>query len=52
MIKVITEKLTQNPSYLKKGDEWLAAKFNCSPRTVRSIKNKLKNVKREYLQSL
>lgn len=52
MIKNITDKLTSNPSYLKKGDEWLANKFSCSPRTIRRIKQSLSNVKRDYLSSL
>ena len=52
MIKTITDFLTNNPSYLKKGDTFLASKFNCSPRTVRRIKGQLKEVKRKYLRSL
>jgi hypothetical protein len=52
MIKIITEKLTQCPSYLKKGDEALAKRFGCSPKTIRRIKTQLKDVKREYISSL
>jgi hypothetical protein len=52
MISKITEFLTSNPSYLKKGDEFLAEKFSCSPRTISRIKTNLKEVKRKYLRSL
>lgn len=52
MIKQITQFLKQKRSYLKKGDEYLAAKFGCSPRTINRIKRSLINEKREYIASL
>jgi hypothetical protein len=51
-IKNITAKLTTNPSYMKKGDNWLAAYFDCSPNTIRRIKRELAAVKRQYISSL
>jgi hypothetical protein len=52
MIKQITNFLTEKRSYLKKGDEYLATKFGCSPRTINRIKRSLINVKRDYIASL
>lgn len=52
MIKTITNFLTNHPSYLKKGDAFLAEKFNCGIRTIRQIKTQLKSTKRSYLRSL
>lgn len=52
MVKNIVNKLTNCPSYLKKGDEWLADYFGCSPKTIRRIKGQLKEVKQNYIQSL
>lgn len=52
MIKTITDFLSTKRSYLKKGDEYLADKFGCSPKTINRIKRNLKNVKREYIASL
>lgn len=52
MIRNITNKLTGSPSYLKKGDAWLADYFGCSETTIRRIKNQLKEVKRAYVNSL
>ena len=52
MIKAITEKLTECPSYLKKGDFWLADYFKCSPLTIKRIKASLREVKRDYVDNL
>lgn len=52
MVKNITTKLTSNPSYLKKGDAWLADYFDCSEKTIRKIKGQLRMVKRNYVRSL
>lgn len=52
MIQTITNFLTSKPSYLKKGNDYLAEKFNCSPRTIRRIKANLMGVKRSYIASL
>ena len=52
MKKTIVTKLTNSPSYLKKGNEWLATYFGCSPRTIRTIKGQLREVKRNYITSL
>jgi hypothetical protein len=52
MIKQITEHLTNCPSYLKKGDEWLAEYFGCGETTIRKIKKNLRMVKRDYIASL
>lgn len=48
MIKNIKEKLTKNPSYLRIGNKRLASKFNCSERTIKRVKNSLKEVKEQY----
>ena len=48
----ITRKLRTNPSYLKKGDTWLANHFSCSPKTIKKIKNELSDVKRNYVSTL
>jgi len=52
MVKKITEHLTEHPSYLMKGDEWLAEYFGCGETTIRKIKAKLRTVKRAYIASL
>jgi hypothetical protein len=52
MIKRITDHLTTCPSYLKKGDEWLADYFGCAETTIRKIKKDLREVKRNYVASL
>lgn len=51
-IQEIKTKLTRQASYLKKGDQWLASYFNCSPKTIRQIKSDLREVKRSYVNSL
>lgn len=48
----ITTTLRNKPSYLKKGDYWLADNFGCSPKTAKKIKQSLTNVKRRYVKSL
>lgn len=52
MIKEITNFLKGKPSYLKKGDKFLADKFGCSERTIRTIKGRLSDTKKQYLESL
>ena len=51
-INNITQKMKANPSYLKKGDTWLANYFNCSPRTARNIKKSLASTKKRYTSNL
>jgi hypothetical protein len=48
----ITQILKTKPSYLKKGDSWLAENFGCSQKTARTIKRSLTNVKKRYIKSL
>lgn len=48
----LTRKLRTNPSYLKKGDAWLANRFNLSTKTIRKIKTELNEVKRTYISTL
>ena len=52
MIKSITNFLKAKPSYLKKGNTYLASKFNCSTKTIENIKRNLADVKRNYIASL
>lgn len=48
----IENHLVTNPSYFKWSAERLAAKFNCSVKTIQSITKKLEAVRQNYLQSL
>lgn len=52
MIKQITTFLKNKPSYLKKGDAYLATKFGCSERTISRIKSDLSEIKKRYIASL
>ena len=47
----IEQHLQSNPSYFKWSDKRLAAKFNCSVRTIRSIVRNLDAEKKAYLRS-
>lgn len=48
----ITNTLKSKPSYLKKGDNWLASYFGCSTRTAKQIKRSLASTKKRYIKSL
>jgi hypothetical protein len=46
--KEIKQELLAKKSYFKKGKDWLAEKFNCSPETVIEVFNELKKENKEY----
>lgn len=48
----ITKHLKSNPSYLKKGDQWIANYFGCSIKTARTVKDSLSPIKRRYVNML
>lgn len=48
----IENHLIANPSYFKWSAQRLAAKFNCSTKTITSITKKLESVRQNYLKSL
>ncbi len=52
MIKEITNKLTLRPSYTRWGNNKLASHFGCSPKTMKKILLSLKDVRKNYNQSL
>lgn len=47
----IIRHLSQNPSYLKKGNEFLSNKFNVSTDTIKEIRMKLKDSNKQICQS-
>lgn len=51
-VSQITKTLKTKPSYLKKGDNWLANYFGCSERTARNVKRSLASTKKRYIKSL
>ncbi len=51
-VKNVTLILSNNPSYLKWGNERIAEHFGIAPRTASKIKNSLSELKRNYLAGL